>query len=221
MKFMNSLCQIAQSKLGGVAGTACYFALAMIGSAALALAQSPGSLFAAGGPLTDMTRDLRAAGLGDLVTIVVSDQASAEATGGTDTSRKSTGNANVTSLFGTLTAGNPLGNLIDFSNSRAVKGSGKTSRGVTLTTTLSARIVGVDPTGLLRIEGTKETSVNSERQLITVRGLIRAVDVAPGNTILSNQIADLSLQVNGKGVVDDAIKRPFILYRILLGLLPF
>jgi hypothetical protein len=27
--------------------------------------------------------------------------------------------------------------------------------------------------------------------------------------------------VNGKGVVNDAVKRPFILYRILLGLLPF
>jgi flagellar L-ring protein precursor FlgH len=27
--------------------------------------------------------------------------------------------------------------------------------------------------------------------------------------------------VNGKGVVGDAIKRPFFLYRILLGLLPF
>jgi flagellar L-ring protein FlgH len=47
------------------------------------------------------------------------------------------------------------------------------------------------------------------------------VDVSPSNTIRSDQIANLRIKVNGKGVVGDAIKRPFILYRILLGLLPF
>jgi flagellar L-ring protein precursor FlgH len=51
--------------------------------------------------------------------------------------------------------------------------------------------------------------------------LVRPVDVTPGNTIRSDQIADLAIKVNGKGVVGDAIKRPFFLYRILLGLLPF
>ena len=41
------------------------------------------------------------------------------------------------------------------------------------------------------------------------------------NTVLSNQVADLQVRVNGKGVVGDAVKRPFFLYRMLLGLLPF
>jgi flagellar L-ring protein precursor FlgH len=31
----------------------------------------------------------------------------------------------------------------------------------------------------------------------------------------------MEIRLNGKGVVGDAIRRPFILYRILLGLLPF
>jgi flagellar L-ring protein FlgH len=31
----------------------------------------------------------------------------------------------------------------------------------------------------------------------------------------------MEVQVNGKGVVGDVIRRPNILYRILLGLLPF
>ena len=29
------------------------------------------------------------------------------------------------------------------------------------------------------------------------------------------------VRINGKGVVNDAIRRPFILYRLLMGLLPF
>jgi flagellar L-ring protein precursor FlgH len=92
---------------------------------------------------------------------------------------------------------------------------------MTLTTTISARVVATTLNGLLVVEGTKQTDVNSERQTIELRGLIRPVDVTPGNIIRSDQIADLTLEVNGKGVVNDAIKRPNIIYRILLGLLPF
>ena len=73
----------------------------------------------------------------------------------------------------------------------------------------------------LPVEGSKDVIINSERQRVVVRGLIRPVDVSPANTVLSNQIADLSMEVNGKGVVGDAIKRPSILYRILTGFLPF
>ena len=63
--------------------------------------------------------------------------------------------------------------------------------------------------------------VNSENQRITVRGVIRPVDLQPNNSIPSNQIGQLEVRVNGKGVVNDAVRRPFFLYRLLLGLLPF
>jgi flagellar L-ring protein precursor FlgH len=171
--------------------------------------------------LANPARDLRANAVGDVVTILVSDQASATATGGTNTSRQSEGNAQISSLAGVLAAGNPLASLLDFSNQRTIQGQGETTREMALTTTISARVVGVTLNGLLVVEGTKTTVVNSERQVIVVRGMIRPVDVTPANTIRSDQVSDLMLQVNGKGVVDDAIKRPFVLYRILLGLLPF
>jgi len=184
-------------------------------------AQSPGSLFTTSGALANAARDVRANAPGDIVTIVVSDQASATATGGTNTSRQSAGNAQISSLAGPLAAGNPLGSLLNFSNERTLQGQGETTRAMTLTTTISARVVALTLNGLLVVEGTKQTVVNSERQTIVVRGLIRPVDVTPGNIIRSDQISDLTLEVNGKGVVNDAIKRPFILYRVLLGLLPF
>jgi flagellar L-ring protein precursor FlgH len=189
--------------------------------AAYAAAQSAGSLFTSGGALSNAALDVRAGATGDIVTIVVSDQASATATGGTNTARQSAGNAQVTSLIGTLAAGNPLGNLLNFSNERSIKGQGETTRAMTLTTTISARVVAKTLNGLLVIEGTKQTIVNSERQTVILRGLIRPYDITPGNLIRSDQISDLTLEVNGKGVVNDAIGRPNIVYRVLLGLLPF
>jgi flagellar L-ring protein precursor FlgH len=188
---------------------------------AVACGQSPGSLFVSSGALSDPARDVRAGRVGDIVTIVVADQATASAAGGTNTARQSAGNGQVSALAGTLAAGNPLTSLMDFSNERKLQGQGQTTRATTLVTTISARVVAVTLNGLLVVEGTKETAVNAERQRVVVRGLIRPYDLTPANTIRSDQVADLTLEVNGKGVVEDAIKRPFLLYRILTGFLPF
>ena len=73
------------------------------------------------------------------------------------------------------------------------------------------------PNGYLVLEGTKEVVVNSEHQMVTVRGVVRPADLATGNTIQSNQIAQMEIKIDGKGVVNDAIRRPYILCRLLMG----
>jgi flagellar L-ring protein precursor FlgH len=185
------------------------------------LGASPGSVFSPSGRLVDSTRDLRASQVDDIVTILVTESASAVASGVTNTSRKSSAKNSITSLAGTLGAGSPLANLADLSNAQQIQGTGQTSRNMTISTRLSARVVEVTPNGTLVVEGLKDVSVNSERQTISVRGMVRPSDLTTANTVLSTQVADLQVKVNGKGVVGDAVKRPFALYRILLGLLPF
>jgi flagellar L-ring protein precursor FlgH len=103
----------------------------------------------------------------------------------------------------------------------SLQGQGSTSRGTTLTTTLSARVTDVLPNGYLVVEGVKRVQVNSENQIITIRGVVRPFDLDLTNSVASDRIAQMEVQVNGKGVVGDSIHRPFFLYRILLGLLPF
>src|SRR5579864_8298327 len=58
---------------------------------------SPGSLYTSNGRLADGFRDVRASQIYDLVTIVVSDSSSAVSTGATNTSRKSSAQASITS----------------------------------------------------------------------------------------------------------------------------
>jgi flagellar L-ring protein precursor FlgH len=181
---------------------------------------SPGSLYSPNGRLGDAFRDLRASQLDDLVTILVSDRASAIASGTTNTARKSSVKAGVTALAGPLKAGGILPNLATTNGEQQLQGQGTTSRDSTLTTTLSARVVRVLPNGNLVVEGAKEILVNSERQLVSVRGILRPLDLSSANTIPSDRLAGLEVRVNGKGVVGDSVRRPFILYRILMGLLP-
>lgn len=180
---------------------------------------SPGSLYVPGGRLAASTRDLRASDVGDIVTILVNDNASAVATGATNTSRKSSANSNITALAGPT--GARLANLLGATSATQLQGQGQTSRNMTLTTNISARVTEVLPNGTLVVEGLKNVGVNSEKQSVLVRGQIRPVDLTPSNTVTSDQVANLSLQVNGKGVVGDAIRRPHFLYRLIMGLLPF
>jgi flagellar L-ring protein precursor FlgH len=180
---------------------------------------SPGSLYVAGSRFADMAKDLRATEVGDLVTVLVSDSASALASGVTNTSRKSSAAASITGIAGITSP--RLTNLFNTSNNDQLQGTGQTSRAMTITTTVTARVIQVTPNGSLLIEGLKNIGVNSEKQTISLRGLIRPVDLTSTNTVRSDQVGNLTLQVNGKGVVGDAIRRPNFLYRLLMGLLPF
>jgi flagellar L-ring protein precursor FlgH len=198
-----------------------YVAEATRGTAGLAAEASPGSIWSPNAVLIDLTRELRASRTDDMVTILVAEQASAVATGATKTARASGATAAVNALGGTMKAGGPWANLANLSGKSTLDGSGTTSRNVTLTTTLTARVTHVLPNGYLVIEGSKDTQVNSEHQTVTVRGVVRPADLSTANVVRSDHLGQMEIRLNGKGVVNDAVRRPFFLYRLLTGLLPF
>jgi len=182
---------------------------------------TPGSIWQPGSRLADSARDVRASQVDDVLTIVVAEQASAVVTGATKTQRTSSTNNSISALAGITKATGPWANLTGVSGNTQLNGQGTTSRTTALSTTLTARVIHVLPNGGLLVEASKDMQINSEYQTITVRGVVRPADIDPTNSVQSNRLADLEVRVNGKGVVGDAIRRPFILYRLLLGLLPF
>ena len=182
---------------------------------------SPGSLWSPGARLADLGSDPRATRVDDIVTIVVNENTSAVSTGTTQTSRASAASAGVTALAGIPKATAMLPNLLNMSGSTSLNGQGTTTRASTLTSTLAARVIGVMPNGNLIVEGSKKVGINSENQLVTVRGVVRPVDIAPDDTVSANSLAEVEVKVDGKGVVNDVARRPNFIYRLLLGLLPF
>lgn len=185
------------------------------------LTATPGSVFIPNGRLADSARDVRASQVYDLVTIVVLDNSTATSTGATNTQRQSALNAAVTSLVGPKSATGALANLAKSSNNTQLQGQGTTSRGTTLSTTVTAEVRAVLPNGNLVVQGQKDITVNGEKQVIMIQGIVRPEDLSPTNSVPSNSVAKMQILVNGKGVVNDAVKRPNLLYRLLLGVLPF
>jgi len=184
-------------------------------------APSAGSTWSPNALLSNLGMDLKASRVDDLVTIVVNETFSAAATGDVKTSRQSSAQSAINAEGGITRATGPWANLAKTNTQTALQGQGSTSRGAVLTANLSARVTQVLPNGYLVIEGTKRVQVSSENQVVTVRGVIRPVDLDVTNSIPSDRIAQMEIQVNGKGVIGDSIHRPNILYRILLGILPF
>jgi flagellar L-ring protein precursor FlgH len=124
-------------------------------------------------------------------------------------------------LAGAKSSSSSLANLLGVTGSTTLNGSGTTSRDTTLTTNISARVIAVLPNGYLVVDAVKDVQVDSEHQLISIRGVVRPADITTANTVSSDKVAEMEIHVNGKGVINDAIHRPNFLYRLILGLLPF
>lgn len=163
-----------------------------------------------------LTEDGKARRIGDIVTILVTETASASKQAATATGRSSELSAGIPAFMGLEGAGILLNNLggkeanlsklIDASASSKFDGSGSTSRKESLTATISAKVIDVLPNGNLKIEGRRNVRVNNEDQIVTVRGTIRQRDISAENTINSIFIADAQISYSGEGIISDRQK---------------
>lgn len=146
--------------------------------------------------------DLRASHVGDLVTVKVSENAKGEKETETKTARKSNVKAATKGFFGkdeaTLAK---LGLETEFDNK--MDGAGSTSRSGTLIADVPSVITSVLPNGNLVIEGVREIRINGEKEVISLKGIIRPEDIGAGNTIASNYVADAMIEYSGRGVLND------------------
>ncbi len=185
---------------------------------------SSGSIWQASS--SSITDDFKARRKGDIITIVISETASASKEAQTDTSRSTTINAGMPNFMGLESVGvfkNNIGDLSKLINANVdseYQGSGSTSRKENLYATISARVVDVIPNGNLLIEGRRYVKVNNENQEIVLEGIVRPRDIAANNTVNSIYVADAKISYTGKGIVSDR-QSPGWLMNIVDKLWPF
>jgi len=185
---------------------------------------STGSIWQASS--VSLTENPKARHKGDILTIVISEVASASKAAKTDTSRSSSVNAGIPNFMGLekvgLLANNvgDLSKLINASVDSQFGGSGSTSRQETLNATISAKVIDVLPNGNLLIEGRRNVKVNNEDQIIVVEGTVRPTDIDQNNSVNSIYIADAKINYAGKGIISDR-QSPGWLMNIVDKLWPF
>lgn len=159
--------------------------------------------------MVDLTSDLRARNVNDLITIRVMESLSA--TGAADSSLQKNSNADV---FITGKADEYLNKFLPLSNNSKFNGAGGTSRTTELTASLTARVIEVLPNGDLAVEGIREVDINGDRNLVVLSGVIRPVDILPGNVVPSVRIGQLQIRALSQGLIKDSLS-PGWLVRIL------
>jgi flagellar L-ring protein FlgH len=183
-------------------------------------AEEEGSVWTDRAGYGDAFRDVKARRPADILTIQVLESTSAISEASTETAKSSNVDKQYGSLAGLEGRIAELANLVDISQSSQFSGDASTSRRSVLSTTITTRVVEVFPNRNLLIEGNREVVINGERQIVTLRGVVRPADVTVDNTVLSSRIAEMELEVTGRGLVSDA-QKPGVLYRILSGIWPF
>ncbi len=186
------------------------------GACALAILAAACAAVPAGAvePLVDLesgrslVSNLKAQRVGDIVTILITEQSTAIASAKTDANNKTE-----------VTGGPGLG-FLDLIGSWSIdsenkyKGDGRTARTGDLQAQLTARIVEVLHNGDFRLAGQRMVDINGERQLIEITGVCRARDISPDNSILSTYIADARIAYTGSGIIN-ATSEPGIITKLV------
>lgn len=172
-----------------------------------------------------MTEDFKARRKGDIITIVVSETASASKQANTDTKRSTAINAGMPDFMGLEKAGilknnMDLTKLINANVDSKYTGAGSTSRKENLSATISAKVIDVLPNGNLLIEGRRNIKVNNEDQEMILEGVVRQRDIGTDNTVNSIYVADAKISYSGRGIISDR-QSPGWLMNIVDKIWPF
>ncbi len=160
--------------------------------------RAAGSLFA----------DNKARRVGDTLTILIDETASAQSSASTKTSKTES-----------VSFGPGFGFLLSRLNKFGVNGtisstaSGSTNRTDNLTARIAVTVKEVLPNGNLLVEGRRKVGMNRETQEIALTGIVRPLDIGPDNTVASPLVADAQINFSGKGPVGDK-QREGIITRI-------
>lgn len=155
-----------------------------------------------------MFEDQKAKRLGDLVTVIIVEQAQARQTANTSSGKESE-----------VALGPGVGVLADLIPLLKVGGgdsfssSGSTTRGGSLTAQLTTKVIDVLENGSMVIEGRQKITINGEDQEIIITGLVRSQDIAANNTVLSTYVADAEIDFVGTGIIADK-NNPGIITRL-------
>jgi flagellar L-ring protein precursor FlgH len=171
--------------------------------------------------LANTATDYKARSTGDLIVIRVVDNFSATANGTAQSQRSYSASSGLSNFVGSIPATSLWQNLFSPNSAETLNGKGQSALSSTLSLNLAGRVVEALPNGVMVVEAVRDLTVGNDRQTIVLRGLVKPGDIASDGSVLSTDIANLEAEIQGKGLVADATRRPNVVVRALLKVLNF
>ncbi|QQA42978.1 flagellar basal body L-ring protein FlgH [Pelagovum pacificum] len=171
--------------------------------------------------------DRRAVQRGDILTVVIEIDDSAEISNSTSRSRSGAESLALPQLLGIpqrlapeLPEGASFENAVSVTSSSSADGDGSVRRNERLELRVAATILDVMPNGVLSISGSQEVRVNNELRELLVSGFVRPEDITRQNEITYDKIASARISYGGRGDISD-VQQPRYGQQAVDAMLPF
>ena len=105
--------------------------------------------------------------------------------------------------------------------SAQLTGKGATDSNTTFQTSLTGQVIAVLPSGNLVVEAQRKIFMNNQHEDVTVRGVVRPVDISSANTVPSAALSSLQIEMKGKGIISDSTRNLNPITRAILWLFGF
>ncbi|MBW8743384.1 MAG: flagellar basal body L-ring protein FlgH [Sphingomonas sp.] len=161
-------------------------------------ARAKGSLYS-DAQFQSLTSDRRRFEIGEVLTIMVYENASATSSADTGTNRDSSVGMGISLPNWNKSAAATANN--DFN------GTGRTQRAGRVLAQITVLVREVMPNGDLLVGGEQLLEINGEKQTIRAEGRVRPRDISENNVVLSSRLAEAKLAFVGDGVLGD-MQRP-------------
>jgi flagellar L-ring protein FlgH len=166
-----------------------------------------GAIFQAAGGYAALTSGMRAARVGDVLTITLQERTNAGITNSTGTNRAGNiGLAPPTS--GPLSIISPTD--INMGGDQSFKGKGDIVQSNTLSGEVSVTIAAVYPNGTMLVRGEKRLALNRGDEIVQFSGIVRSADITADNRVPSWRVADAKINYRGKGDVARASRQGWL-----------
>jgi flagellar L-ring protein precursor FlgH len=181
---------------------------------------NPGSLWNDDGKFSNLTSDYKASHLNDTVLLVIVQDTLAQSSANANTQRTLTANSGINGLAGG-TGTSLIDPLLAIHSDSTLKGQGQAATTSKMRTSLAGQVIAVLPNGNLVVEGQRQVLINREKETVVIRGVARPGDVGFDNSLLSTSLANLQIELKGKGVISDSTRPANAIVRQILKVVGF
>ncbi|PRY86493.1 flagellar basal body L-ring protein FlgH [Donghicola tyrosinivorans] len=161
-----------------------------------------GSIYS-GGSMGLFATDRKAAQVGDILTVKLSERFAATKSQNATASRSDSFEVDLPNVL-------PIPVLdadLSASGANSFSGKGSASQSNSLTGRMSVTVARILPGGNLEIIGQKKLTLNNGDEYIRLTGIVRPADISPENIVESDRIANAEIKYIGAGQVADTGKR--------------
>ena len=160
------------------------------------------------GQAQSLFTDIKAHKVGDILTVLIYEQSRASTKVESKTEKSTKASVSGGPGIGSLNFIPLIG--ADGENSNSFDGKGENKRDGSLRAKMSVTVLEVKSNGDLIIEGSRTIGISSDRETLTLTGVVRQKDITPDNTIDSYLIADAEIHYTGKGNNNTASRPGFV-----------